>query len=47
MDLIIDQLVGRAKLIWMIIIGFAFVFFVLDPIVKRIEKWIENKKNRK
>lgn len=47
MDLILDQLASRAKLIWIIIICLVFTFFVLDPIVKRIDKWIENRKNRK
>lgn len=47
MDLIIDQLVSRAKLIWIIIICMIFIFYVLDPIVKRIDNWIENRKKRK
>lgn len=47
MDLIFDQLVSRVKFIWILILCLLFVFFVLDPIVKRIDKWIENRKNRK
>ncbi len=47
MDLILDQLADRAKLIWIIILCMIFIFCVLDPIMKRIEKWIENHKNRK
>ena len=47
MDLILDQLASRAKLIWIIIFSMIFIFGVLDPIVKRIDKWIENRKNRK
>lgn len=47
MDLILDQLASRAKLIWNIIFCMIFIFFVLDPIVKRIDKWIENRKNRR
>lgn len=47
MDLILDQLASRAKLIWIIIICLIFTFYILDPIVKRIDKWIENRKNRK
>ena len=47
MDLILDQLAGRAKLIWIIIICMIFIFFVLDPIVKRIDEWIKKRKNRK
>ncbi len=47
MELILERLVDRAKLIWIIIICMIFIFFVLDPIVKRIDKWIEKRKNRK
>lgn len=47
MDLILNQLTSRAKLIWIIIICLVFTFYILDPIVKRIDKWIENRKNRK
>lgn len=47
MDLILNQLASRAKLIWIIIICLVFTFYILDPIVKRIDKWIENRKNRK
>ena len=47
MDLILDQLIGRAKLIWIIIFCMIFIFCVLDPIVKQIDKWLENRKNRK
>lgn len=47
MDLIFNQLASRAKLIWFIIFSIISIFCVLDPIVKRIDKWIENRKNRK
>lgn len=47
MDLILDQLASRAKLIWIIIICLVFTFYILDTIVKRIDKWIENRKNRR
>jgi len=47
MDLVLTQLASRAKLIWIIIICLVFTFYILDPIVKRIDKWIENRKNRK
>lgn len=47
MDLILDQLASRAKLIWILIFCLIFIFYILDPIVKRIDKWIEKRKNRK
>lgn len=47
MDLILDQLASRAKLIWIIILCLILTFYILDPIVKRIDKWIEKRKNRK
>lgn len=47
MDLVLNQLASRAKLIWIIIICLVFTFYILDPIVKRIDKWIEKRKNSK
>lgn len=47
MDLILNQLIGRAKLIWIIILSFIFIIYVLDPIVKQIDNWIDNHKKRK
>ncbi len=47
MDLILDQLASRAKLIWILIFCLIFTFYIFDPIVKRIDKWIENRKNRR
>lgn len=44
MNLILEQLGERAKFILCIIVGVLFVIFVLDPIVKRIEKWRKKKK---
>lgn len=47
MDLVLNQLASRAKLIWIIHYLFGIHILYLDPIVKRIDKWIENRKNRK
>lgn len=47
MDLVLDQLASRAKLIWILILCLIFTFYILDPIVKRIDKWIDNHKKRK
>lgn len=47
MDLVLNQLASRAKLIWTLIFCLIFTFYILDPIVKRIDKWIEKRKKRK
>ncbi len=47
MDLILNQRASRAKLIWILIFLPDIYILYLDPIVKRTEKWIENRKNRK
>lgn len=44
MYLILEQLLERTKIILGIIVGILFVVYVLNPIMKRIDKWREKKR---
>lgn len=46
MDLILEQFEERVKLILCIIVGILFVMLVIDPIVKRIDRWRENRHDK-